>query len=258
MKILIRDVMQDATGFPECLRSPALADVCFDNPITGDLGDNVGTIDCVGIGYTDATSITLSFSNGIDTVTRTIPITKTYPYHNGLYVIDPIYYDVEAIDNLSFDGEDATLDGEEWALNWFPNYTTLTISHDGTFIGRVGLGKYRTLGTAPSKEIGWYTNIESILSESGQVIPGAGGYYGRTFDADVRYKIDSAIYEDFDASAPYIMRSYPFFLCLDDEQHKVPANMYYFYASPNEPITKLQSSTYAFKYSYKFEFQERF
>jgi hypothetical protein len=94
---------------------------------------------------------------------------------------------------------------------------------------------------------------------SGQTIPGKGGYSGRSIDLDVRYKIDSDTYDDIEKAYPYtISKSFPYFLCLDDEQHKISANMYYFYAATPEPLSKLQSSTYAYKYSYKFPFIERF
>jgi hypothetical protein len=96
------------------------------------------------------------------------------------------------------------------------------------------------------------------LSLSGQTIPGAGGVFGRRVDLDVRYKIDAEIYDDIEKALPQIMRSYPYFLCLDDEQHKIPENMYYFYAATDTPISMLQSSSYRFLYSYKFAFYERF
>ena len=250
--------MQEGSGFDSCLTSAPLADICSDTTLTGELGSNVGVIDCVGIGYTDATEIEIEFSNGIDIITRTITITKTYPYQNGLYIIEPVYYDQEVIDTLTFDDEDALLDGEIWDLNYTPNYNFITITHNGSFLGRLGMGKYRTLGTSPTKELGFWNTIESRMSLSGQVIPGAGGVYGRRIDLDVRYKMDADIYDDIEKALPQIMRSYPYFLKLDDEQHKVPENMLYFYASTDMPISMLQSSTYRFLYSYKFAFYERF
>ena len=134
----------------------------------------------------------------------------------------------------------------------------LKIEHNGTYIGRLGLGQYRQLGTSVSKELGFYSTSQNRITLSGQVIPGAGGYFGRSVDLDVRYKIDDDVYNDIYAAYPYIMRNYPYFLLLDDEQHKLPANMLRFYAGTKEPIGKLQSSTYRYLYSYKFQFQERF
>lgn len=258
MKILIRDVMQEGSGFDTCLISPALADICTDTTINGTLGSNVGLINCVGIGYTDATQVDIEFSNGIDTITRSITITADAPYQNGLYEIESVYYDIEVEDTLTFDDEDALLDGEVWALNYTPNYNQFTITHNGTYIGRFAMGQYRKLGTSVTKEIGFYTTTESRETLSGQVIPGAGGYYGRTADLDVRYKIDSDIYNDFELAYFYIMKEYPYFLMFDDEQHKMPTNMYRMYMKTNKPLTKLQSSTYAFLYSYKFKFSEAF
>jgi len=254
MKILINDKMQFASGVPAEIKSPALADrynasVTF----TATFGD-AETVNCIGIGYTDATEITID---------------------DGL----------EKIYLLTFDSQPATLDGAQWILRGttlqtitLPVRTDITrkynnglylltemtsnkytITHNGNYIGRVGIGEYRTLGTAPSKEIGFYTTTESRETLSGQVIPGAGGYYGRRFVADIRYKFDEDVYNDLEtAYQTQIQRSYPYFILLDDEQHKVPDTMLHFYASSDKPLSLLQSSSYRFLYSYKFNFEERF
>ena len=109
------------------------------------------------------------------------------------------------------------------------------------------------------KEIGFYTTTETRKTLQGQIIPGAGGYCGRTIDVDVRYKIENEIYEDIAKAYPsQIQKQIPFFILFDDEQHKVPATMLHFYAHTKKPIDKLQSDIYRFKYSYKFEFIEAF
>jgi hypothetical protein len=201
--------------------------------------EDFDTIDCVGIGYTDATEITFTFEDEAESgyqAVRTISISAPAPYHNGLYLIEPIY-----------------------GIEFYESICKLTITHNGTFIGRIGLGKYRQLNTAVAKEPGFYTTTESAKTLSGQVIPGAGGYSGRSIDLDVRYKIDAEIYDDIEkAYNRTIMRSYPYFILLDDEQHKLPINMYRFYGNTREPLSKLQSSTYRFLYSYKFDFIEAF
>jgi hypothetical protein len=154
---------------------------------------------------------------------------STRKYNNGLYILDEI------------------------------NGTKYEISHNGTFIGRVAVGEYRKLGVNPTMEIGFYTTNESRITESGQVIPGAGGMTGRTFDADIRYKFDRDVYNDLElAYRDQISRGFPYFLLLDDEQHKLPTNMLRFYGGTDSPLSKLQSSTYKFLYSYRFEFKERF
>ena len=230
MKILIYDKLLEATGVPAAIISPALSD--FYNAATS-FSATFATqekINCIGIGYTDATQITIT--NGTDT--RTVNITKDAPYQNGLYLIDAIY------------------PGGEYA-------SVITFSHNGTYIGRLGAGEYRKLGTSPSKEIGFYTTAENRKTLSGQIIAGAGGYYGRRFEADVRYKITEDVYNDILAAyEKQIMRGFPYFLYLDDEQHKLPATMLYFYANTDKPLSLLQSSVYDFKYSYKFKFFERF
>ena len=226
MKILINDIMQTATGLPDEIITPALSDrytdsVTFTATYTADQ-----TVNCIGLGYTDATEITIS--DGSDT--ETVTISQVAPYQNGLYLLDQTFVS-----------------------------DSFTISHNGTYIGRIGMGVYRTLGTNPTKELGFFTTSESRRSMSGQVIPGAGGYCGRSIDLDVRYKIDSDVYNDIaSAYCSQIGKGYPYFLLLDDEQHKVPSNMLHFYATTDKPLSKLQSSTYEFLYSYKFQFQEAF
>jgi hypothetical protein len=230
MKILIYDKMIDALGVPAAIISPALSDY-YDDAVSFDITmEDSGKINCIGIGYTDATQV--SISNGI--ITRTVNITQDPPYQNGLYLIDEIY------------------PGGEYDLSF-------TISHNGTYIGRVGIGEYRKLNTSIEKEPGFYTTSENRETLSGQIIPGAGGYYGRLFTADVRYEIDNDVYNDMlNAYEKQIMRGFPYFMYLDDEMHKLPATMLRFYASTDKPISILQSATYEFKYSYKFKFEEKF
>ena len=227
MKILIYDKLQDASGVPDAILTPALSDIYTADVTFTATFDAIEKVNCVGIGYTDATEIEIYSYD--DDETQTITISKDAPYHNGLYALTEINSDV------------------------------FIITHDGTFIGRVGLGEYRTLGTAPSKEIGFYTTEKSRETLSGQVIPGAGGYSGRRFNADVRYKIDEDVYNDIESAyAGQISKGFPYFLNLTEELHKLPENMRYFYANTDKPLSLLQSSTYDFLYSYKFNFYERF
>jgi hypothetical protein len=216
--------MQYASGVPAQIITPALSDKYItSNTFTATFADDE-IVNCIGIGYTDATEIEIS--DGSDTVTVTIPATNK----NGLYLLDTTFVS-----------------------------SVYTITHNGNYIGRVGIGEYRTLGTSPSKELGFYTTNESRTTLSGQVISGAGGYCGRSIDLDVRYKIDEDVYNDIaEAYCSQISKEYPYFILLDDEQHKVPASMLHFYANTDKPISKLQSSTYKFLYSYKFQFRECF
>lgn len=230
MRILINDKMQFASGVPVEIISPALSDI-YNTAVTFTATfDAAEIVNCIGIGYTDATEIEID--DGITTpqvITLPVRTDITRKYNNGLYLLTEMTSD------------------------------TYTITHNGNYIGRVGIGEYRTLGTAPSKEIGFYTTTESRETLSGQTIPGAGGYYGRRFVADVRYKFTEEIYNDLEtAYQTQIQRSFPYFLLLDDEQHKVPDTMLHFYAASDKPLSLLQSSSYKFLYSYKFNFEERF
>ena len=230
MKILINDKMQFASGVPAEIKSPALADRYNASVTFTATFDDAETVNCIGIGYTDATEITID--DGITTpqiITLPVRTDITRKYNNGLYLLTEMTSD------------------------------KYTITHNGNYIGRVGIGEYRTLGTAPSKEIGFYTTTESRETLSGKTIPGAGGYYGRRFVADVLYKFTEEIYNDLEtAYQTQIQKSFPYFLLLDDEQHKVPDTMLHFYAATDKPLSLLQSSSYKFLYSYKFNFEERF
>ena len=160
MKILIYDIMQESTDAPDEIISPDLSDY-YDTAVSFTVTfPSEQTIDCIGFGYTDATQIQITN----DTDTRTVTISKSAPYQNGLYVIEEIT-------------TKATVH-------------TFTITHNGTYIGRVGIGTYRQLGTSVAKEPGFYTTNENRRTLAGGVIPGAGGYSGRSIDLDVRYKID--------------------------------------------------------------------
>ena len=163
------------------------------------------------------------------TALRTVPITKSAPYQNGLYTFDKFESD------------------------------KFEITHNGSYIGRVGMGEYRTIGTSPSKETGFYTTTESRMTLSGQVIAGAGGYSGRRQNLDTRYKITEDMRDDIKtAYTSQISKMFPYFLCLDDEQHILSEDLYYFYASTDKPISMLQGSTRQALWSYKFKFYERF
>lgn len=234
MKILIYDKMQIATGVPDQVKSPALSDFYETAASFTATFTTAEKIDCIGIGYTDATQVTIT-NESLDS--RSITISKDAPYQNGLYLLSSAIYPTD----LEYGG-------------------VLTITHNGTYIGRVAIGEYRKLCGNPSMEIGFYTTEKNRDTLAMQVIPGAGGVSGRVFDFDVRYEIDiDNIYADIElAFASQIAKGFPFFMYTDDEQHKLPTNMLYFYAKTDKPISKLQNSIRRALYSYKFKFEERF
>lgn len=233
MKILIYDKMQIATGVPDEIKSPALSDYYEDATSFTATFTTAEKIDCIGIGYTDATQVTIT-NESLES--RSVTISKVAPYQNGLYLLSSPIYPTD----LEYGG-------------------VLTITHNGTYIGRVAIGEYRKLCGNPTMEIGFYTTEKNRETLSGQVISGSGGYSGRIFDFDIRYEIDETIYDDIElAYAGQIAKGFPYFMYTDDEQVKLPTNMLYFYAQTDKPLSKLQSSIWRFLYSYKFQFLEKF
>lgn len=215
MKILINDIIQGSNA-PSTLKSPALAEIWKGSSITILLGGSY-SIDCFGIGNTDATEIT----------------------------INAVTYDLESGDDLSGLYEMVPITA-----------SSITLSHNGTYIGRFGIGKSRFIGVAPAREPKWKSTYENRRTLSGQVVPGAGGYTYREIDVDVRYKIDSEILADIKLAYPLqIGRMFPLFIFFDKEQLRIP--FVRMYASMPEDIV-LQSGVNRLLYSKKFTFREEF
>lgn len=214
---LINDRIQNSDA-PDELKSQSLADISEDTSWTITL-DGVYDIDCIGVGNTDSTQITI---NG-----EVVTLEGTEQHKNGLYVLTtPL------------------------------NTDTLTISMDGTYIGRIGVGKSRFFGCAPAREPGFYTTAVPRTTASGQGIDGAGGIVGRRIGLDFRYKIDQDIFQDFqDAMSNQISKGFPYFMYFDKEQHRMPWKRLYA-SSDNELL--FQSSVNFFKYSRRFEYREKF
>jgi len=116
MKILFYDRIQDSDA-PDSLKSASLADKLTDSSfvITFDASE---TINCFGIGNTDATEITIN--------AQVISLIGIGKYKNGLYLLT------------------TAITG-----------TVLTISHNGTYIGRLAAGQYVQLGCSPAREPGF-------------------------------------------------------------------------------------------------------
>jgi len=217
MRKLINDVVQYSDA-PSALKSPALAETYLTTSfvITLDVSYDV---DCVGVGYTDATTITI---NGdviaLDAIKRN---------RNGLYLLSSEI-----------------------------NTGVLTVSHNGSYLGRFGAGKSRKLGASPSREPGLYTTAKPRVTASGQIVSGAGGITGRKQGVDFRYKIDRDIFTDFEtAYESQISKGFPFFILFDKEFHRMPWLRMYG-STDNELL--FQSSTAYFLYSKRFEYMERF
>jgi len=254
MKILINDLLQ-FSDLPEDLKSPGLADrvantgtltVNFSIPndystfaiFPGTLSQPGATLsqpgitlsqpmaitgsnefDCIGIGGTDATVVIIN-----NTIIINSPNGKKF--ENGLYEI-----------------------GRSVTAN------QITISHNGSYMGRIAVGKCHKIPISPSREPGFYSSVTPRRSLSGQVIPTAGGYGGGKIGVDFRYKINAEIIEDFRrAYVTQTMQGYPFFIDFDNTKW-LPIQKFYG-ETDNDLI--FQSAINSFKYSKRFEFREAF
>jgi len=219
MKILIDDFVQYSNA-PEFLKSPALADVGAAVSLEIDFG-TPRTFDCVGVGNTSATFITID-GEGVNLD----PVAKN---RNGLYLLtQPHTAQIITIDVPS-----------------------------PSLIGRIAIGKYRELGLGRSREPGRYSTNTPNLTVSGQVVAGHGGISGRRIDVDVRYKIDRDIFADFDTSHDTQgARGYPFFLLWSEKElNRFPYTRLY---GRTDTEYLMQSSVNFFKYSKRFSFREAF
>lgn len=217
MLIIFDDFIQESDA-PSNLKSPALADTSFFQTLTINL-DEERTFDAIGIGNTNASSINI---NG-----QTVNLSTTDT--NGLYRL-PITITAQ---------------------------TVVVTFIDTTRVGRLAIGKYRKIGAAPAREPGFWTNIQSNVTLSGQVVPGVGGISGRMINVDFRYKIDREIYDDIQNAYPkQIARMYPFFMSFEDQfNNRFPMDRFYGYTDPR---MLFQSSVNFFRYSKKFKFTEAF
>jgi hypothetical protein len=214
---LINDIIQFSDA-PENLKSPALADTEMGVAFVITL-DQAYDIDCFGIGNTDATQITI---NG-----DVISLDANEKDRNGLYLLSSEI-----------------------------NTSVLTITHNGTYVGRLAAGLSRFMSASPSREPGFGTTREPRFTASGQTIKGAGGYSFRRLGLDFRYKIDEEIFQDFeDSYESQLSQGFPFFVLFDKEDKKIKWPR--LYARTDNQIL-FQSSINRFLYSKRFEYQEAF
>lgn len=272
MKILINDLMQ-FSDLPDDLKSPSLDDAypntgtlfvnftipqeystfnVFDGVLSQALEEFLGTdfdgvlsqplsefnsidfqgilsqplsvsgsneFDCIGIGGTDATQLII---NG-DIIINS-PTDGAFPA--GLYNI----------------GQSVTA-------------SSMSIDHNGTYLGRIAAGECKEICISPSREPGFYTSVKKRTSLSGAVVPPAGGYGGEILGVEFKYKIDRDIYTDFQrAYVTQIMNGFPFFLDFDNDDW-LPRNKFY---GQTDNALIFQGAINGFKYSRRFEFKEAF
>jgi hypothetical protein len=256
MKILFHDIIQ-CSNAPQALRSPALADKWTGTGVVITL-DQPREINCVGIAYTNARQIDLSF-NPVEILIIEGNNNPVITYEGGGGFVS---YELELDSNVP-----VAAGGVQQSVMFSGNGLYLikpivtdriTLTHDGSYIGRFGAGIAVNLRTAIAKEPGYASTAESRKTLSGQIIPGAGGYTYRTVSLDVRYKIDGkAVNQIEEAYNDQIGRGYPYFLLFDTEANRLPfPRLYARDAKANEYV--LQGGINRYLFSRKFEFEECF
>ena len=137
------------------------------------------------------------------------------------------------------------------------NTSQLTISFNGTYIGRLAAGIGIDIPTSVRKEPSYCSTANPRITLSGQVIHGAGGYNYKMISLDTRYKIDSFIMSEIENGYPYISRGYPFFIDLTNEYYKLSFKKFYG-IDTNQQQMGFESGIRRFLYSRRFEFRECF
>ena len=270
MKILFNDILQDS-DLPAALKTGALAE-CYKIG-GGGLTVNLprpGNIDCVGLGYTDATYFKFSFTvfegwllDGKNAFAVEADYEYIYDGKNALYTGYELVLDgggAEPAEAGGGDVQDMVLytDNGLYLLKQPVVTQRFTIQTDATYIGRVGAGRAVKLGTAPAKEPGYKNSVKPRVTLSGQAIPGAGGYSYRRVSLDTRYKIGHDAMDEIKAAyKTQTGPGLPFFLLFDDEIRRLPFSRLYAADTKNDSMV-FESGVNRFLFSRKFEFEERF
>ena len=203
---------------PDTLKSPALTQVT--DITNGFITINLGgqrTIDCIGIGNTDGS-------------------------------------------RFSLNGGAAVIDYTDDGLYLFPNPITvssITLTTNATFVGRIGLGRAMGIPTSPRKEFSYRSTDESRTTLGGQVVFGMGGYEYRTVSLDSRYQITKEIIREISDGYRAIGKGYPFFINFEDEMHKLPFERLYAIERDQKNFS-FESGINRFLYSRRWNFDERF
>lgn len=221
MRILFDDLIQRSDA-PDLLKTPSLADIT-EGVLPVITLDQTEKINAIGIGNTDATEVIV---NG-----ETITLDEGIPYDqykNGLYLLS------------------AEL-----------NTNTLTITYDGTYIGRISAGYCPRLKAAKSREPGFVSTYQDRETLSGQTIPGAGGISRRRMDVDFRYQFNELIFNQIKIAHPtQIAKGYPLFICFEDcELNIFPYNRLY---GKTKTDLLFQTSVRKYLHSIKLSFLEAF
>jgi hypothetical protein len=221
MNILFNDIIQYSNA-PEALKSPALADSADFTGAAVITLDKERPVNAVGIGNTDGVNFTVSFNDAADTV-------FSFAYsRSGLYM----------------------LPGTVRA-------SVITLSFDGSFIGRFAAGLGIGIGTSVAKQPALASTAAPRVTLSGQALPGTGGYNYWTVSLDSRYKIGPEAMEEIRAGYKHIGMGYPFFIAFPRESYKLPFDRLYA-ADKNQLKFSFEGGIRRYLYSRRFDFEERF
>lgn len=182
------------------------------------LGTN--EFNCIGIGGTDATQITINS-------TIIINSDDGLPFENGLYDI-----------------------GQTLQAG------IITIDHNGSYIGRIAVGKCIDISISPTREVGFMTTSNPRTTLSGQRIAAVGGYSYRKLGVDFIYKFTKEIIDEIKNAYPgQIAQGYPFFFDFTKEKDWIEVTKFYGYDDNNMIF---QSSVNRYSYSRGFQISEAF
>jgi hypothetical protein len=217
MKILFNDIIQYSNA-PNELKSPMLSDTTIESYFIIAL-DKPREINAIGIGNTNGTVFDILLDDNQFDINFS---------RNGLYCLDKKI-----------------------------TASKITISTNGTFIGRFGAGLGINIPTAVAKEPAFLSTSEPRVTLSGQLIQGLGGYNYRSISLDSRYKINELAMKEIEEGYQFIGMGYPFFIELSAESYKLPFDKLYA-TEKNQNKLSFESGVRKYLYSRRWDFDERF
>lgn len=234
MKILINDVCQKTTttvtAGSDKILTPSLQDTSSDTTTTIEFDSC--SINCLALGnvlYTGATiRVILYTATGSTTINLT---SASATADTRIYYLGATYTSIIKADIIFVTGAGLS------------------------YVGRIGLGLYRNLPVYKSREPGWISTAQSSETLGGQVVVGLGGVTRRKIGVELKAKITTDIYADFEIAKHSISLKIPYFIDFTDEYKWF--GFYWFYAQDLSE-TILQSSFKGLIYSKKFDFIEAF
>ena len=220
MKILFNDVAHEALDAPKDIIKPGLTGIySIYEPIVFHFGKEM-TINSIGVGNLKGAN-TFSVKIGDD------------------------------VENFTYDGSGLYLLSKTYKT------TKVTFLTAGTSVGRIGLGVAVNIPTSISKDFAYASTAEPRLTLSGTVVLGLGGYTYRRVGVDSRYKLNREAIEEIYKGRKRISEGYPFFINFEDEAYKLPFTK--LYANDlNQQDMSFEGGVRDFRYSRRFEFEERF